>query len=261
MEGRMRILVTGSRGCLGRALVRAGLQRGHDVVGLDHAACDVTDPVASTRALAEHRPDRVLFGAAYTAVDRCAEDPRSVAVNVQAPRWWAGRVPTWWVSTNYVFHDGGPHSVDATLDPRGVYARQKALGEAGVLAEGGHVARVGWVLGPGGRSFGSTVVGRLRRGECVTAIHDVVIQPTWSADLAAALVEFPEGISHHIGAGETSWYGLALAVRARVGRGEVVPARQDDIPFVDPRPRDARLAPATLRPWWEWVDELAEMDP
>ena len=119
--------------------------------------------------------------------------------------------------------------------------------------------RVGWVVGPGGRTFASTLAARLRAGETVGAVADIVVQPTWSEDLAEAILELPEGVTHRIGAGETSWYGFALGVRARVGSGAVVPVRQTDLALTDPRPRDGRLTPATLRPWWEWVGDAAAL--
>lgn len=255
----MRILVTGARGCVGRALVVRGEARGHEMIGLSHGECDVTDPASREAALDRHRPDVVLFAAAFTAVDRCAVDPTSERVNVEAPAAWARRVPTWWLSSNFVFHTRGPHAVGAPPSPRGVYADQKARGEAAVMAAGGHVARVGWVIGPGGRTFGATVAARLRAGETVRAVADVVVTPTWSEDLAEALLALPEGLTHHIAAGETSWYGLALAVWARVGSGRVVPVRQEELGLPDPRPRDARLTPATLPPWWERIDRIGSL--
>jgi dTDP-4-dehydrorhamnose reductase len=248
---RKRVLVTGADGCVGSAVRARGRARGLDLVCLGHADLDVTDAVARERALDLHRPDAVLFCAAFTAVDACAGDPASARVNVEAPGAWARRVETWWLSSNFVFHTRGPHAPDAVPTPRGVYANQKIAAETAVRAAGGHVARVGWVYGPGGRTFASTLARRLRAGEQVAAIADVVVQPTWSEDLADALLDLPEGVTHHIGAGETSWYGLALAVQARVGSGVVVPVRQEDLHLTDPRPRDARLTPARLAPWWD----------
>lgn len=255
----MRILVTGADGCVGRAIVARARAHGHEAIGVGRRECDVTEPASREAALHRHRPDLVIFAAAFTAVDRCAVDPASERVNVEAPSAWARRVPTWWLSSNFVFHTRGPHPVGAPVSPRGVYADQKARGEAGVLAAGGHVARVGWVIGPGGRTFGATVAERLRRGETVRAVADVVVTPTWSEDLADALLALPPGLTHHIAGGETSWYGLALAVWARVGSGRVVPVRQEELGLPDPRPRDARLVPATLPPWWERIDRIAAL--
>ncbi len=253
----MRILIPGAGGLVGSALRARAAERGADCVLLTRAECDVTDPRARDAALRRHRPDAVLFCAARTSVDAVADDPTAEAVNVEAPAAWAREVETWLLSSNFVLGGPGPHLPDATPRPSGVaYARQKARAEAAVLAAGGHVARVGWVYGPGGRTFASTLAARLRAGERVRAIHDLVVQPTWSLDLADALLALPRGVTHHAGAGEVSWYGFALAVWARIGRGAVEPVRLADFGLREPRPRDARLAPATLAPWWTRIDEL-----
>ena len=250
----MRILVVGSGGLIGRALLRAAPASVHTLVGLDRAACDVSDPAARTRALKHHRPEAVLFCAAFTDVDGAAQSPLSHAVvshavNVEAPIAWAREVPTWFLSSNFVFDGPGPHPPHEASRPTSVYATQKVKAEAGVLAAGGHVVRVGWVHGPGGRTFASTVEPRLRANETVRAIYDVVVQPTHVDDVARALLNLPRGLTHLMGAGETSWYGFALAVQARLGSGRVVPVRSADL-GLGPRPRDARLSPAKLPPWW-----------
>ena len=112
------------------------------------------------------------------------------------------------------------------------------------------------MYGPNGRTFGSTRAARLRAGESVRALHDLRVQPTWSLVLAEALFALPRGISHHAGRGEASWYAFALAVWARVGRGKVVPVRLAELGLTEPRPRDARLTPAILPPWWERIERL-----
>lgn len=247
----MRILVTGAGGLVGRALVAVGRRRGLDLVGLDRAACDVRRD--RERCLRAHRPDVVIFCAAWTAVDSAEE--QGFAVNAQAPGEWAREVETWFLSSNFVFDGPGPHPPGETPRPLSPYARQKVAAELEVLAAGGHVVRVGSVWGPGGRTFASTLADRLRAGELVRAAPDRLVQPTWSIDLAAALLALPRGVSHLAGAGETSWYGLALAVAARVG-GRVEPVRWDSLGLRAPRPRDGRLAPAELPPWWARLDQL-----
>lgn len=257
----MRILVTGGGGLVGTALHARAPESGHEIVLLPRAACDVTDPAARAEALRRHRPDAVLFCAARTDVDGCADDPAAEAVNVEAPAAWAREVETWFLSSNFVLDGEGPHPPSAAPAPRGVYAGQKARAEAAVLAAGGHVARVGWVYGPNGRTFASTLVRRLRAGERVRAIHDVLVQPTYSLDLAEALLALPRGVSHHAGAADVSWYGFALAVWARVGAGRVEPVALAELGLREPRPRDARLAPARLAPWWARIDALLASEP
>lgn len=252
----MRILIPGAGGLVGTALRARAAASGHTCIFLDRAECDVTDARARSEALRSHRPGAVLFCAARTAVDACATDASSEAVNVGAPAAWAAEVETWLLSSNFVFGGPGPHATGSTPRPAGVYADQKVRAEAAVLAAGGHVARVGWVYGPNGRTFGSTLAARLRAGEPVRALYDVRVQPTWSLDLADALLGMPRGVVHHAGSGEGSWYAFALAVWARVRSGTVVPVRLAELGLAEERPRDARLTPATLPPWWDRVEAL-----
>ena len=249
----MRVLVVGAEGLVGRAVLRAagapGEAAGHTWLGLGRSACDVTDAAARDSVLRAHRPDAVLFCAAFTDVDRAAGDPRAEAVNVHAPAAWAREVETWFLSSNFVFDGPGPHPPDEAPRPGSVYARQKVAAEAAVLGAGGHVVRVGWVYGPGGRTFASTLPARLAAGERVRAIHDLVVQPTHADDVAASLLTLPRGVTHLAGRDETTWYGYALAVQAALGRGGVEPVRAAEL-GLGPRPRDARLAPATLPGCW-----------
>ena len=246
--GPMRILVVGAGGLIGRAVMRAASGCAHDVSGLDRAACDVTDPRARAAALHNYNPDAVIFCAGFTDVD--ATSSGDARVNVEAPLAWAREVPTWWLSSNFVFDGAGPHSPEETPRPNSEYARQKVAAEEAVLRSGAHVVRVGWVYGPGGRTFASTVADRLAAGETVRAVYDVVVQPTHADDVAAALLTLPRGVTHVAGGGETSWYGFSLAVWARTGAGRVVPIRAADL-HLGARPRDGRLFPASLPPWWD----------
>jgi dTDP-4-dehydrorhamnose reductase len=235
----VKILVTGAGGLVGRALVRRGAR------GLTRRALDVTDAAATARILAAEAPDAVIFCAALADVDACASDPRARAVNVEAPAAWARRVPTWLVSTNYVFDGPGPHAPGAPRRPVNAYGRQKAEAEDAVLAAGGHVVRTGWVFGPGGRNFPSRIFSLLRAGP-VTALAGWPVQPTWVDDLAARLLALPQGVSHAISGEETTWLDFALAARDLLGEGEVRAAGA--LP-VGPRPSDARLAGADLPGW------------
>ncbi len=256
----MRILVTGADGLVGRALVARG---GGTVVGAGRDEGDLAEMAVRERLLDKYRPDAVIFCAAFTAVDRAGDADvvtRARRINVDAPGAFARRVPTWWLSSNFVFDGPGPHGPGARPAPLGAYAEQKAEGEAAVLAAGGNVCRVGWVYGPGGRTFGSTLFERLSRGETVRAIADVVVQPTLSTHLADSLLALPVGVSHHIGRDDASWFGFALAVQARVGQGCVIAARLSEMGLAAPRPRDARLAPATLPGWPAGVEELVSLE-
>ena len=105
----MRLLVTGAGGQLGHDVVAAATAAGDDVVGVDRAALDVTDRDAVLGAITTLRPDAVVNGAAWTAVDACEGDPSGPSpANALAVRWIAegcDRVGAHLVhvSTDYVF--------------------------------------------------------------------------------------------------------------------------------------------------------------
>ena len=89
-EAPMRLLVTGAGGQLGHDVVAAATAAGDDVVGVDHAALDVTDRDAVLGAITTWRPDAVVHCAAWTAVDACEGDP-GAGVHGQRPRRALGR--------------------------------------------------------------------------------------------------------------------------------------------------------------------------
>lgn len=246
----MRILVTGAGGLLGSALVRAG------ALGVDRAQLDVCDAAQVDAVLSQVRPDAVVFCAALTDVDGCATDPRAWALNVRAPAAMAARVPTWLVSSNYVFDGPGPHGPTAERRPVGAYGRQKAAAEDAVRAAGGHVVRTGWLFGPGGSNFPSRLPALLRAGP-VTALEGWPVQPTWADDLARHLLTLPRGVTHAVGGETTTWADAARAVCGALGLPRARVRGVDRIPGLGPRPSDARLAPAALPGWSthlaEWV--------
>ncbi len=243
----MKILVTGAGGMVGAAVVSIG------AVGYPRRFLDVTDPVQGEAVLALERPDAVLFCAAQARVDACGAD--SEAVNVRAPAWFAQRVPTWLVSSNYVFDGPGPHAPGDARAPCNPYGEQKARAEDAVLAAGGHVVRTGWLFARGGRNFPSSLPGRLAAGP-VTALEGWPVQPTWALDLAHLLMTLPPGITHAVGAGQTTWADFARELARRMGLDEDRVRGVRVLEGLGPRPSDARLSPATLPPWQDRIQEL-----
>ena len=109
----MKILVTGSNGQLGKAVVRELKHRGHEVIPASHENMDITKEDIVWSVLEEVRPDAVVHCAAYTNVDR-AEEEREVCrrVNVCGTKYlvkWCGEHDTkfLYVSTDYVFSGEG----------------------------------------------------------------------------------------------------------------------------------------------------------
>jgi dTDP-4-dehydrorhamnose reductase len=280
-------LVTGARGQLGTDLLEVlGARSGDDVTGLGRAELDLTDEAAVRRVVRDWlsgvRADRAVLvnAAAYTAVDAAETDEETAdLVNGRAPGWlageMAGRGRLVHVSTDYVF-DGAataPYPVDAPIAPASAYGRTKAAGEGAVAAAGGDasVVRTAWVYGRSGANFVRTMLRLEAQHETLTVVDDQVGSPTWSADLAAGLVELGtrEGavppVLHYTNTGQVSWCGFARAVFEEVGADpeRVRPITTAEFPRPAPRPAysvldgsawmAAGLAP--LRPWREALTE------
>ena len=282
-------LVTGARGQLGHDLLDVLAARGErSVTAAGRADLDLTDEdgvrsrVRDWLSTAESRGDRavLLNAAAYTAVDAAENDEATArVVNGEAPGWLAdelaGRGRLVHVSTDYVF-DGAatePYPVDAPPAPRSAYGRTKAAGERAVAAAGGDatVVRTAWVYGRHGANFVRTMLRLEAERETVSVVDDQIGSPTWSADLAAGLVElgarttaFPP-VLHYTNSGQVSWCGLARAVFEEAGAdpARVLPVTSDAFPRPAPRPAYSVLdggawISAGLTPARTWRDALAE---
>jgi len=135
----MKVLLTGAAGQLGQAL-RQQLPAGVELIATSRTELDLADADACRAAVLTHRPDWVLNGGAYTAVDRAESEPElALAVNGGAPRAFAetlletgGRLLQ--VSTDFVFNgqQGSPYRPEQSRDPLGAYGRTKAAGEEAV---------------------------------------------------------------------------------------------------------------------------------
>ena len=273
---RLRLLVTGAGGMLGRAVVEAARGRGHDVFAATRAELDITVEAAVRPALLEWRPDVVVNCAAYTDVDG-AEHDRAAAEAVNhhgagliadaAAEVGASIVH---LSTDYVF-DGSkrePWVESDPVAPLGVYGETKLGGERLVAAANpAHViVRTSWLFGAGGRNFVDTMLALGAARDEVSVVTDQVGCPTWTGHLAGALVALAErpqatGIHHIAGAGACSWNELAQEIFERAGLDcRVLPATSEQFPRPARRPAYSVLGSerpdaVVLPPWQQGLAE------
>ena len=95
------------------------------------------------------------------------------------------------MSTDYVF-DGNatqPYREDSPIAPINVYGSSKAAGERAVHAAGGIVVRTSWLFGEWGPSFVHTIVRLARQQPVLRVVADQHGRPTYTGDLAAALIQ------------------------------------------------------------------------
>jgi dTDP-4-dehydrorhamnose reductase len=253
----MRLLVTGAAGMLGRDVVAAAGDAGHEAVALARADLDITDAAAVRAAVLAARPDAVINCAAWTDVDGAeTAEAQATAVNgdgaghVAAAAAAAGALIVH-LSSDYVFDGraGDPYREDAPTAPQGAYGRSKLAGEQAVTAAGGRhaIVRSAWLFGPHGRNFVDTMRRLGAEREEIAVVDDQVGCPTYTGHLAPALLEIAErgttGVLHVAGGGSCSWFDLAEATFAETGlRCRVRPQTTAELGRPAPRPAFSVLA-------------------
>ena len=78
----MRIALIGASGQLGTDLHQ---QLVGEVIPVDHARCDITDPARVAALLDEIRPDMVVNTAAYNLVDKAEIEPEAAEEQAEEP--------------------------------------------------------------------------------------------------------------------------------------------------------------------------------
>jgi dTDP-4-dehydrorhamnose reductase len=258
----VRVLITGSKGMLGRDLVSLLGDR-HELIPLSRSEADITQADQVWRAIDRARPDAVIHAAAFTAVDDCERQPEvAFQVNAEGTRHVAEacrrlRIPMLYVSTDYIFDGEKPAPYEETDRPHplNVYGRSKLRGEEYVmdLVEKFWIVRVSWLFGAFGRNFVRTILSVAQKGKPLQVVDDQVGGPTYTRDLAMKLGEVLEqgtaGIYHVTNQGYCSWFELAREAMSLAGLESVpispIPTSQGGRPAT--RPKNSRLANTQLR--------------
>ncbi|KUF20437.1 dTDP-4-dehydrorhamnose reductase [Streptomyces silvensis] len=280
-------LVTGAAGMLAREVLAVLAEDPTArVTGATRAVLDITDSRAVRSRVAEH--DIVVNTAAWTAVDLAeTHEAEALAVNGAAvgdlaAACAAAAVPLIHVSTDHVFagRSAFPYPEYAATGPLNAYGRSKLAGEravARVLPDTGYVVRTCWLYGRHGTNFVRKILHRLAAEETVHVVDDQYGQPTSARALAVRLVELGRralcrraaaGIYHGSAAGQTTWFGFARALLARLGidPARVRPCATADFPTPAVRPPYAvlgqdRWALTGLAPLAHWQDMLRDTLP
>ncbi|MDP4149413.1 MAG: dTDP-4-dehydrorhamnose reductase [Bacteroidota bacterium] len=246
---KIRIIVTGANGQLGRELQVAAHPAWADFVWLSRADLSIEDVAGISRLFHDLRPAWCINCAAYTAVDKAeAEKEAAFRINGQAVGELAAicksvHARLLHISTDYVFdgHSATPLKEGDPTGPLNVYGASKLLGERLAMENNDNtvIVRTSWVYSSFGSNFVKTMMRLMREKESLRVVDDQIGSPTYAADLADALIRiatgavFVPGIYHYSNMGQISWYEFALAIKELTGsacRVEPVPASQYPTP-------------------------------
>ncbi|MFI5167118.1 MAG: dTDP-4-dehydrorhamnose reductase [Thermoanaerobaculales bacterium] len=273
----MKLLVTGSRGQLGRALERTAPLHGCEFYGYDLPELDITDRSAVAALARTVLPDVIVNCAAFTGVDAAeSHEEEALAVNGTAVAHLAetanevGAVLVQ-ISTDYVFdgRDERPRREDDSTNPLSAYGRTKLAGEHAAASARAHlIVRTAWLFGEGGANFVEAIRRQLAAGSrCLRVVADQHGSPTYAGDLAATVLHLVElsarGLVHAVNAGSTTWLGFAgEIVRQLAAAVEVEPISTQTAARPAPRPQfsvldTTRLTGLLGAPLPPWQDALS----
>lgn len=258
------IWLIGNRGMLGSDVEEMLNSRSMMYIASD-IDIDITDYTALRDFASSKEIDWIINCSAYTAVDK-AEEEREKAYSINADgvnniarvakNSGASLVH---VSTDYVF-DGeknDPYLENDETNPLGVYGQSKREGEERIISamERYFIIRTAWLYGAKGNNFVRTMLRLFRERNEVRVVADQWGSPTYSKDLASALMsavtsDTPRfGMYHFTNEGRTNWYEFAREIYTQALRYghvkhevNIIPITTSEYPTRAVRPRNSYLS-------------------
>jgi dTDP-4-dehydrorhamnose reductase len=279
----MTWLVLGANGQLGQELFKLLKSKKIEVIGTDRNEIDFAKPNEIFGKLDKLNPFYIVNCGAYTQVDKAEEEPElanlinAQAVGVIAKFASERKIPFVHISTDYVF-DGTsntPYLEDNKLNPKSIYGSSKALGEKEALKNNpeSYILRTAWVYGEHGNNFPKVIAKKLRNNESLNVVNDQIGSPTWTFDLASAIIEILEkkpdpGIYHVTNSESCSWFEFAQAIAKTINVDGKLVKPTDSKSFVRPavRPKysvlsNSKWQNAGLTPLRSWKQAWAKAAP
>lgn len=253
----MRVMVLGSAGQLGQALMRA---YGEDAVGYDFDKLDIRNRSAFVERVAIDKPTVVINTAAMLEIPACQSDPSATFyTNTLAVDWMATvcdslHITFCSISSSYVFDGTQRHAYteDATPNPINVYGASKLAADYLVPMRGPNyfIFRLTNLFGgttTKGATFIDRIIQRVKDGH-VPTIGDVLMSPSHVDHVADAM-------KHLIANAQPGLYNVASDVPvglyffvARALNWLHLPEKMDLVRHTDPlRPRNSALDVTQIR--------------
>lgn len=258
----MKILITGAKGILGRALNNI-LSDKYKILSTDIGDLDITNYEKVINNFESFKPSLVIHCAAHTNVDGCELDPeKAYLVNstgtqniaLACQKHDAAMV---YISTDFIFDGkkGNPYLEIDPPNPISVYGKSKLMGEActAQLLNKFFIVRTSWIYGSGGKNFVDTIIKLAEEKDELRVVDDQVGSPTYARDLAEALAELIKtpfyGIYHITNSDFCSWYEFSKDILRLSGftKTKIIPITSEELKRPAPRPHYSVLSNQTYR--------------
>lgn len=259
------IWLIGNKGMLGNDVEKLLKER-----GLTYWASDKEVDISDYKVLEKFGKDKkikwVINCAGYTKVDKAEEEiDEAFRINKDGVRNIAlfsakKQIRLIHISTDYVF-DGGQekdgsavtYREDDKTNPINIYGKSKLAGEEEIkkILEKYFIIRTAWLYGLQGHNFVYTMLRLFKERDLVKVVEDQWGSPTYTVDLAGAILKIIEddsasyGVYHFTNEEVTNWYKFARTIYNKAKRLgliesnkkiEIQPIKTEDYPTAARRP-------------------------
>lgn len=222
----MKVLVTGSDGQLGSALIHELKKRNIDFFAANRKNMDLDDEIVTKDVIRDFAPDIVYHCAAYTNVEKAElEKELCFKINVFSTKIISQVCSEIgckfvYISTDFVFDgkNNQPYNPQDNPNPINYYGQTKFQGEQEVtkLLKRYFIIRTSWVFGEFGNNFVSKMLKLSENQSELKIVSDEYGSPTYTKDLAISLMNLLEsnsfGIYHLCNEGHCSRYDFAIEI-------------------------------------------------
>jgi len=245
---------------------------------LTYWASDKEVDIGDYKALEKFGKDKkikwIINCSGYTKVDKAEEEiDEAFRINKDGVRNIAlfsteRQIRLIHISTDYVF-DGrqemtAAYSENDKTNPMNIYGKSKLAGEEEIknILEKFFIIRTAWLCGLQGSNFIYIMLRLFKERDVVKVVEDQWGSPTYTVDLAEAILKIIEddsvsyGIYHFTNEGITNWYEFARAICKKAkrlglieGNKKVViqPIKTEDYPTAAKRPKYSVLSKKKIK--------------
>ena len=284
------IWLIGNKGMLGNDVEKLLKER-----ELVYCASDKEIDISDYKALEKFGKDKeikwIINCAGYTRVDKAEEEiDEAFKLNKDGVRNIAlfsakRQIRLIHISTDYVFDgrqegDAAAYTEDDKTHPINIYGKSKLVGEEEIkkMLEGYFIIRTAWLYGSLGNNFVSSMLKSFKEKKAIKVVNDQWGSPTYTVDLAGAILKIIEddsvkyGIYHFTNEGVTNWYKFARAIYSKARKLNLISTskkvvlkaiKTEEYPTAAARPRSSILAKEKIKKEFnldirDWKEALTE---